>query len=361
MKDNLRAFSAKLAGSASGFYAYHTPTDSPQQYRLHLRILPNGTGILIINAATVMNLNETGTYFAWAKMQGGSEEETLKLIQKRYKEDITRLTNDYRNFISEIHNILQNPDQAPTVTSAGFNTSEGEEHMQIPIRANLCLTYRVKEDDPHDLTEQSTSQWKRKIKDAFDAGVPQILFFGGEPTLREDLLELLAYTEDLGLVSGLITASQRIIEEPEFIQKLIGIGLDHLVLEVDPNSVKPIDLKHIFDQDLFTCIRFKVSEDQNLFDWALELVELGANALNIYPANIEDSQKTAEFHQQLLNRQINLEHNLPFPLSETKETSPKLFSPDINEYDPDFDLVFLPDGTLSPESTYKLPVENLNS
>ena len=48
MKDNLRALSAKLAGSASGFYAYHTPADSPQQYRLHLRILPNGTGILII-------------------------------------------------------------------------------------------------------------------------------------------------------------------------------------------------------------------------------------------------------------------------------------------------------------------------
>lgn len=361
MIKNPRASSSLISDYSSGFYTYHTPADSPLQYRLHLRVLPNENGILIINASTVMHLNQTGTYFAWAKMQGGSEDETLHLIQKQYKEDINLLRNDLRNFISEIESIIQNTDQTPTVTSAGFNIAEGEEHLQIPVRANLCLTYRNKPDDPIDLSEQSTTKWKNKIKAAFDAGIPQILFFGGEPTLREDLLELLAYTEELGLVSGLITSSQRVIEDPDFIQTLIEIGLDHLVLEVDPDLIQPSELKHIFDQDLFTCIRFKVSQYLDLFDWVLEVVELGANALNIYPANIDDSQKTAEFHQQLVNRNINLEHNLPFPLTDAKEITPKLFSPDINEYDPDFDLVFLPDGTPGPESTNNLPIEDLDS
>lgn len=360
MDNNLHANSPLKSDTSSGFYTYHTPADSPLQYRLHLRILPDENSLLILNAATVMHLNKTGTFFAWAKMQTGSEEEALQLIQKQYNANATLLRKDYRAFMEEIERIIQNPDQAPTAISAGYNSADSEEHLKVPMQASLCLTYRCKPDDPSDPSERSTADWKQKIKAAFDAGIPQILFFGGEPTLREDFPELLAYTEELGLVSGLITASKRIIQEPAFVQKLIELGLDHLVLEVDPEEVKPDDLKHIFDQDLFTCIRIKVSGQNDILNWALKIVDLGANAINVYPAEIWDGQKTTELHQQLVKYDINLEHNLPFPLTAPNQMAPKLFSPDIDEDGSQTGLILLPDGSFSPESAFKPTNENID-
>lgn len=41
--------------------------------------------------------------------------------------------------------------------------------------------------------ELSTDDWKEIIDDCYDAGIPQLTFTGGEPTMRQDLFELIAY------------------------------------------------------------------------------------------------------------------------------------------------------------------------
>ncbi len=48
----------------AGIYEYHTPPDSPQQFRLHLRVEKDGHGVLLINAAKVLHLNQTATEHA---------------------------------------------------------------------------------------------------------------------------------------------------------------------------------------------------------------------------------------------------------------------------------------------------------
>jgi hypothetical protein len=47
-----------------GIYHYQTPPDAPQQYRLHLRVEKDGHGVLLINAARVLHLNQTATEHA---------------------------------------------------------------------------------------------------------------------------------------------------------------------------------------------------------------------------------------------------------------------------------------------------------
>ena len=79
MPQTLRATPAQFQPTPTGFYTYHTPEGQPNQYRLHLRVLPDETGILIVNAASILRLNQTGTYFAWLKMQGKSANEILEL------------------------------------------------------------------------------------------------------------------------------------------------------------------------------------------------------------------------------------------------------------------------------------------
>lgn len=44
-------------------------------------------------------------------------------------------------------------------------------------------------------TELSTEEWKKIIDKCKEANIPQITFTGGEPTIREDLVELVEYSK----------------------------------------------------------------------------------------------------------------------------------------------------------------------
>ena len=56
----------------------HTFQSGPDEpaYRLHLRLLKDGSGILVVNAATVLHLNPTAAEFAFHMIKGTSPEET---------------------------------------------------------------------------------------------------------------------------------------------------------------------------------------------------------------------------------------------------------------------------------------------
>jgi hypothetical protein len=56
----------------------HTFRSGPDEpaYRLHLRLLKDGSGILIVNAATVLHLNSSAAEFAYHMIKGTSPEET---------------------------------------------------------------------------------------------------------------------------------------------------------------------------------------------------------------------------------------------------------------------------------------------
>ena len=49
-------------------------------YRLHLRMMPDGTGILIVNAATVLHLNPTATEYAFHMIKGTASDEAARQV-----------------------------------------------------------------------------------------------------------------------------------------------------------------------------------------------------------------------------------------------------------------------------------------
>ena len=53
--------------------------------------------------------------------------------------------------------------------------------------------------------ELSTEQWKAIMDKAWAAGIPHVIFTGGEPTLRDDHPDLVAYAEELVQVTVLNT------------------------------------------------------------------------------------------------------------------------------------------------------------
>jgi MoaA/NifB/PqqE/SkfB family radical SAM enzyme len=71
----------------------------------------------------------------------------------------------------------------------------------------------------------------------FSLGVFIFTFTGGEPTLREDLLELLTYAQKKGAVTGLITNGRR-LSDPEYVQRLVEAGLDFVQITVESHKPK---------------------------------------------------------------------------------------------------------------------------
>jgi len=81
------------------------------------------------------------------------------------------------------------------------------------------------------LKELPTLQLKNLIKDFFDLGTSGIGFTGGEPLLRNDIFELLAYTKDMGMITHLNTNGFFLNEEN--VKKLLQAGTDSINISLD--------------------------------------------------------------------------------------------------------------------------------
>jgi radical SAM protein with 4Fe4S-binding SPASM domain len=84
-----------------------------------------------------------------------------------------------------------------------------------PPRMDLALTYSCNNNcyfcytgGPQRTAEMDTASWKAIIDKLWDSGIPQIVFTGGEPTLRNDLVELVAHSQEF--VTGLVTNGRKL-------------------------------------------------------------------------------------------------------------------------------------------------------
>ncbi len=213
---------------------YQTPPDAEQQYRLHLRVEQDGRGLLVVNAATVLHLNQTAAEYARLLIKGADEEEAAARLARRYRVSRTQARADYSRLRDHILTLATTTDLCP-VTYLGLERVEPfSAETSAPYRVDLALTYRVDEAgtlDPEARRrvdrELTTEEWRQALQLLWEVGVPHVCFTGGEPTLRDDLVELVRHAEELGLVTGLLTDGRR-LREQEVLDGLLLAGLDHL-------------------------------------------------------------------------------------------------------------------------------------
>jgi molybdenum cofactor biosynthesis enzyme MoaA len=88
--------------------------------------------------------------------------------------------------------------------------------VSAPYRLDCALTYKTV-DESHDAVpvervkrELVTDEWKIILQKAWQVGIPQIVFTGGEPTLRPDLNELIPLLKSRA-GNGLLTDGKRLL------------------------------------------------------------------------------------------------------------------------------------------------------
>jgi radical SAM protein with 4Fe4S-binding SPASM domain len=246
----------KIENPKPGVYHYRREAQD-EKSRIHLRLDPDGHGTLIVNANRILHLNPTAALMAYFTLEQVSDQEAVGLIRKTYHVNASQARADLGSLRGQLDELVR-PDGACPIHELGLETvMPFSARPTAPYRLDLALTYRCNNDCAHcynvehpslkedgkggGADELSSSDWMRVLDKAWELGIPHIIFTGGEPTLREDLPELVAHAEKNGQITGLNTNARR-LSEPRYVEKLVAAGLDHVQITVESNEAEVHDL-----------------------------------------------------------------------------------------------------------------------
>jgi radical SAM protein with 4Fe4S-binding SPASM domain len=204
-----------------------------------LRIDPDGTGTLIVNANRVMHLNPTAALMAHLLLEGRTEQEIVLRLRHRYQVSLNQASRDLSTFKLQLEHLIR-PDGACPIHELDLESvMPFSARPSAPYRMDLALTYRCNNDCAHcynarerNFPELHTENWKYILDQLWSLSVPHVVFTGGEATLRNDLPELIAHAESIGQITGLNTNARRLADE-KYVQKLVDAGLDHVQVTVE--------------------------------------------------------------------------------------------------------------------------------
>ena len=159
----------------------------------------------MVDAYRVVHLNATATVMVKYFLDDFPREESRAAPGRRLphqpRPGRARLS---RSVLEKIDLLVNRADICP-VTYFGIDKIEAfQTPVSAPYRMDLALTYRCNIDCSHCYNQRRESAElldRRMEKDhahALGHGIPHVDFTGGEPTLRDDLVELVTYAEDLG-------------------------------------------------------------------------------------------------------------------------------------------------------------------
>ena len=216
--------------------------DPKTKSKIHLRIDPTGIGVLVINASRVVYLNRTATFFIEHLLKGFKEEEIVKKALRKFKKvDEKTIRKDLQDLTFKLNSFIRG-DVCP-ITYLGFKRIDPfTTKLAAPFRVDIALTYACNNKCVHCYSasprpfknELSTEKWFKVIDKLAEIGVPNILFTGGEPTLRNDLPELIRHAEEKGLVTGLVTNGRK-LSNRNFLHQLVKAGLDYIQVTLESN------------------------------------------------------------------------------------------------------------------------------
>lgn len=209
-------------------------------------VIVNGQDVLPLSMAWTVLLNE---FIRQVNRYDGKEiqaeeldwiiKQTTKRTRKVYPfTGAKQIKKDLQIIIDTLCDVAYGKE--PRAEIGYMSLAEYAPNMQAPHRMDLMVSAMTKEDKWHcnqkcmhcyasgqalaETKELSTTEWKQIMERCKEAGIPQLTFTGGEPTLREDLVELIHAAK--WFVTRLNTNGALLM--PELCQQLYEAELDSI-------------------------------------------------------------------------------------------------------------------------------------
>lgn len=235
------AFSPQAAHPPAGIHPFEYQ-GAGERSRIHLRVEPDGNGILLVNANRVLHLNKTAVFMTYLFLTKTPQEEAVRAVRRAYRIPSQQAHNDYAQVAEQISQLVRPQGACPVCDLDIDITPPFSSRPSAPYRMDLALTYRCNNDcshcynaRPRNYPEMDTTQWLKILDRLWETGIPHVVFTGGEPTLRKDLPELISHAEKNGQITGLNTNARR-LQDPRFLASLVEAGLDHVQVTVESHD-----------------------------------------------------------------------------------------------------------------------------
>ena len=271
-----------------------------------------------------MHLNRSAAEYAYYIVHGASEETVISQFRHRYNIHADQIRTDFTHIVDTIETLAQTEDMDPE-SFFGTERSDLYSHeSSAPYRLDCGLTYRMNDEAASNTApvervkrELLTEEWKQILQKAWDAGIPHIVFTGGEPTLRPDLPELIGYCQQEGQVSGLITDGYKLTNH-EYFHSLLNAGLDHLMVILDPREEQSWEaVLDAVNEDIHLTVHLTITEKDTDEPFMVidRLHKMGVKSLSISGADQEimDLVRTCGEYAQKLG--FSMVWDLPVPYS----------------------------------------------
>ncbi len=305
-------------------YHYQSPPEDKKPYRLHLRLNKDGSGILVVNASTVLHLNPTAAEYAYHFIRGVAPEQAAREIAGRYRINRAQAEKDYLGFMERIEALIYTPDLDPVSYLDFERVTPNSAALTAPLRLDCALTYRLPSGaDPLNAPakrverELTTAEWTSILDKAWAYGVPHIVFTGGEPTLRDDLPELIARAEKNGQVCGLLTDGHKLADK-EYLETLLQTGLDHLMI-VLPSEGEPNwqAIQNALVADIFLAVHLTLTPKnvKNIPALMEKLHTAGVEAMSLSLSDQSLHDELAQLRDVAGEMGLRLVFDLPVPYS----------------------------------------------
>jgi radical SAM protein with 4Fe4S-binding SPASM domain len=161
-------------------------------------------------------------------------------IACEYGEEPQTVAKDLEKLLQTLNGLLRDDySQAPQVKFTAFKSHK----IKFPVLSEIALTYRCQHKCPFcyadaprrggKVGEMTAEQVYRVIDRIWEeAHVPTVSFTGGEPTLRAELPQFVAYAKAKGMRTNLITNGVRCADEP-LCDALAEAGLDSAQVSIE--------------------------------------------------------------------------------------------------------------------------------
>ncbi len=200
---------------APGLYPYLHESDGAIT-RFHLRVEPDGQGMLLANASAAARLNPTGVVMVKGLLDGTTPDAVLNDVLTRYKGAPKETISADLQRVQHLLTGLASPeDNYPIINFNEIRVNVFESQLMAPLEATLPLAA------PEKIVPLLDKVW--------DAGIPHVTFLLPEQTDAAWAVRAVERAEDLGLIAG-VRGRATDLAQPGLLADLEQAGVDHVTV-----------------------------------------------------------------------------------------------------------------------------------